>query len=329
MATKRHGGLGRGIDALFSQSGQGIEEPKKEITQNGENNPAGSGTTAKKEKKNSVTAEKLGSDGSIKIRLTKVEPNRKQPRMAFDQEKLDELADSIKKFGLLEPLIVRTVGTHYEIIAGERRWRAAKQVGLKEVPVIIRNNLTEKEVVELSLIENIQREQLNPIEEAKAYKRLIEEFHLTQDEAAGRVSKSRAAVTNSLRLLKLCNPVQAMLINEKISAGHARALIVVEDGDEQYRIAQEIVRGNLSVRETEKLIRKMSKPEKEKTPEKKDHALELIYQEYEEKLKTSLGTKVSIQRKKDRSGKIEIEYYSDAEFERLARMLTKSDREEI
>ena len=204
------------------------------------------------------------------------------------------------------PLIVQKRNNHYEIISGERRWRAAKLAGLKEVPVIVQE-LSEKEILEWSLIENIQRENLNPVEEAKAYQRLIDEFSLTQDEVAGRLSKSRTAVTNTLRLLKLCNQVQAMLVNGRISAGHARALIVVEDPEDQYRIAQEIVRNNLSVRDTEKLIRKYMKPaDKDKKTDKPDESLEAIMRNLETRMKDSLGTKVKINSRKDKSGKIEI-----------------------
>jgi len=212
MAMKR--GLGRGLDALIPADV--MLEP---------------------EKKHSEKEEK--ADGATLVKITMVEPNREQPRKNFDEDSLQELADSIKQFGLLQPILVKDRGEYYEIVAGERRWRAAKLAGLKEVPVIIRD-LTDQEIVEISLIENIQREDLNPIEEAQAYKRLLTEFHLKQDEVAERVSKSRTAVTNSMRLLKLCDQVQKMVIDDMISTGHARALISIEDPEEQYMIAQKI-----------------------------------------------------------------------------------------
>ena len=197
------------------------------------------------------------------VKITMVEPNREQPRKNFDEDSLLELAESIKQFGLLQPILVQDRKTYYEIVAGERRWRAAKMAGLKEVPVIIRD-LTEQEIVEISLIENIQRENLNPIEEAMAYKRLLTEFNLKQDEVAERVSKSRTAVTNSMRLLKLCDEVQQMIIDDMITTGHARALISIEDKEQQYTIAQKIFDEKLSVRDVEKLVKDLNKPIKRK-----------------------------------------------------------------
>ena len=184
-----------------------------------------------------------------------VEPNRDQPRKKFDEDAILELADSIKQFGVLQPLLVRKNKDYYEIIAGERRWRAAKQAGVKEVPVIVKE-YTEQEIVEIGLIENIQRENLNPIEEAMAFKRLLEEFNLKQDEVAERVSKSRTAVTNSMRLLKLDERVQQMIIDDMISTGHARALLAIDDKDEQYNLANRIFDEKLSVRDTEKLVKR-------------------------------------------------------------------------
>lgn len=257
-------------------------------------------------------------DGSNKlesyVKITKVEPNREQPRKNFDEDALQELADSIKQFGLLQPILVQDRDTYYEIIAGERRWRAAKIAGLKEVPVIIKN-LTELEIVEISLIENIQREDLNPIEEAQAYKRLLTEFNLKQDEVAERVSKSRTAVTNSMRLLKLCDEVQLMVINEMITNGHARAILSITDSETQYLIAQRIFDEKLNVREVEKLVKNLNKPEKEKKII--DNRLEIIYQNIQEKMKETLGTKVSIIGKSEGKGKIEIEFYSHEEMERI------------
>ncbi len=251
------------------------------------------------------------------VKITKVEPNPNQPRKNFDEDGLTELADSIRQYGILNPLLVQDRGEYYEIITGERRWRAAKLAGLKEVPVII-GNYTDQEIMEISLIENIQREDLNPIEEALAYKQLIDECNLKQDEVAERVSKSRATVTNSLRLLKLDERVQEMLIDGRITAGHARALIVVENKEEQFKIAEKILDENMTVRDIEKYIKNLDKPKKKK--EKKNN-LELIYRELEEKMKTSLGTKVSINPKNEEKGKIEIEYYSKEDLDRLSNLL--------
>ncbi len=233
---------------------------------------------------------------------------------------MQELADSIKQFGLIQPILVQDREDHYEIIAGERRWRAAKMAGLKEVPVIIRK-YTEKEIMEISLIENIQRENLNPIEEAQAYKRLLTEFHMKQDEIAERVSKSRAAVANSMRLLKLGEEVQQMVVEEMISTGHARALLAIEDKDEQYTIAQKIFDEKLSVRDVEKLVKNLNKPIKPAKRVVDDKTMELIYRDLEEKLKSRLSTKVSIKGKTKGAGTIEIEFYDGTDLERLIEML--------
>lgn len=258
------------------------------------------------------------------VKITQVEPNREQPRKNFDEDALQELADSIKQFGLLQPILVQDRKTHYEIIAGERRWRAAKLAGLKEVPVIIRD-YTDQEIVEISLIENIQREDLNPIEEAQAYKRLLTEFNLKQDEVAERVSKSRTAVTNSMRLLKLCDEVQQMIIDDMLSTGHARALISIEDPEQQYMIAQKIFDEKLSVREVEKLVKDLNKPEKpKKESNKEDKSLDIIYEAIEEKLKQSLGTKVEISSKGNGAGKLEIEFYNHDDLDRIIELLSKS-----
>lgn len=255
------------------------------------------------------------------VKITKVEPNREQPRKNFDEDALLELADSIKQFGLLQPILVQDRKEYYEIIAGERRWRAAKMAGLKEVPVIIKN-LTEQEIVEISLIENIQREDLNPIEEALAYKKLLMEFNLKQDEVAERVSKSRTAVTNSMRLLKLCDEVQQMVIDDMISTGHARAILSVENPEEQYALAQKIFDEKLNVRDVEKLVKNLHKPVKAKKIAQ-DTNLEVIYQDLEEKLKSALGTKVSIVSKGNGSGKIEIEFFSHDDMDRLVEIFTR------
>lgn len=287
-------GLGKGLDALI---------------------PAG-------DKK--ITKEENTKGAETVVKITKVEPNRSQPRKNFDEDALQELADSIKQFGLLQPILVQDKGEYYEIIAGERRWRAAKLAGLKEVPVIIRN-YSSQEIVEISLIENIQREDLNPIEEAQAYKRLLTEFNLKQDEVAERVSKSRTAVTNSMRLLKLCDGVQQMIIDDMLSTGHARALIPIEDPELQLQLAQRIFDEKLSVREVEKLVKSILKPAEEK-PKKGEipQSLMYIYQNIENKLKDKLSRKVAISPKgKNGSGKIEIEFYSNDDLEKLIEILSK------
>lgn len=255
------------------------------------------------------------------VDIDKVEPNKEQPRKNFDEDALLELSESIKQFGILQPLLVQDKDTYYEIIAGERRWRAAKLAGLKKVPVIIKK-LTDQEIVEISLIENIQRENLNPIEEAIAYKRLLTEFNLKQDEVAERVSKSRTAVTNSMRLLKLNEKVQQMLVDEMLTTGHARALLGIEDQEEQYVIAQKIFDEKMSVRDIEKLVKKLQKEksEKEKTvkqPVETNEQMQAIYHDLEEKMKTIFGTKVTINSKDMKKGKIEIEYYSSDELDHL------------
>ena len=261
-------------------------------------------------------SEESGSnDGVVMVKISKVEPNKNQPRKQFDEDSLLELADSIKLYGVLQPLLVLDKGNYYEIIAGERRWRAAKLAGIKEIPVLIKE-YTEREIVEISLIENIQRENLNPIEEAIAYKRLLEDFNLKQDEIAERVAKSRTAVTNSIRLLKLDEKVQQMLIDEMISTGHARALLAITEPQEQVNLANQVFDEKLSVRETEKLIKKLLEPAK-RVEKKEEPALDAAYEQMEEKMKGIIGTKVTIHRKKKDKGKIEIEYYSQDELERI------------
>ena len=290
MATRK-GGLGKGLDSLIAD-------------------------------KVGTSNEKTDAKNEVMVNINKVEPNKEQPRKNFDEDALLELSESIKQFGVLQPLLVVDRKDYYEIIAGERRWRAAKMAGLKKVPVIIKD-LTEQEIVEISLIENIQRENLNPIEEAIAYKRLLNEFNLKQDEVAERVSKSRTAVTNSMRLKKLCDKVQQMVIDDMISTGHARALLGITDEEKQYTLAQKIFDEKISVRDTEKLVKKMQKqknsPAKEVNPEKKK--LDAVYQEAEEKMKTILGTKVIINQKDSMKGKIEIEYYSPDELTRIYELI--------
>ena len=297
MAVKR--GLGKGLDSLIPNKME--DETKKAAV-----------TAGSKE----VSQE----DGPVTIvNITKVEPNRDQPRKNFDEDALEELAESIKQYGLLQPILVQDRKTYYEIIAGERRWRASKKAGLKEVPVIIRN-YSEQEIVEISLIENIQREDLNPIEEALAYKRLLTEFNLKQDEVAERVSKSRTAVTNSMRLLKLDERVQQMIIDDMISTGHARALLGIDDQEKQYTTAQKIFDEKLSVRETEKLVKKIQQEKDQpeaKEEVKIDPKMEAICRDLEEKMKVILGTKVAINQKDNQKGRIEIEYYSMDELDRI------------
>jgi len=294
MAVKRSG-LGKGLDSLIPAS---TGSKKK----NGNEN---------KNEKVDITSER----DIVMMKITNVEPNRQQPRKQFEEDALLELADSIKQHGVLQPLLVQNKGEHYEIIAGERRWRASKLAGLKEIPVMIKD-FSEQEVVEISLIENIQRENLNPIEEAVAYKRLMEEFHLKQDEIADRVSKSRAAVTNSMRLLKLDEKVRQMVIDEMLSTGHARALLSLENEALQHTVATRVFDEKLSVRETEKLVKSLLHPKASRRPAA-DPAQDVVYQNLEEKIRSIVGTKVAIQRRKHNKGKIEIEYYSREELERI------------
>ncbi len=297
MVAKR--GLGKGLDSMIPDKGQSLKKEVKETIEN-------------------VSRETL-------IGINEIEPNKEQPRKVFDEDTLQELADSIKQYGIIQPLVVQKKGNLYEIIAGERRWRAARIAGLKKVPVIIRE-YSEQEIAEISLIENIQRENLNPIEEAMAYQRLIQEFELKQDEVAERVSKSRTAITNSMRLLKLDARVQQMLIDDMISSGHGRTLLAIEDGEQQYVLATKIMDEKLSVRETEKLVKKVLKSKEEEDKMKSSGSVvnttdDLIYRNLEEKLKNVIGTKVSVNRKNNGKGKIEIEYYSQDELERIIDML--------
>jgi ParB family chromosome partitioning protein len=254
----------------------------------------------------------------ILLKTSQIEPNREQPRKEFNQEALEELAESIKQYGVLQPLLVQKRDDYYELIAGERRWRAAKLAGLKEVPVIVKN-YTEQEIIEISLIENIQRENLNPIEEALAYKRLINEFNLKQEEIAERVSKSRTFVTNTMRLLKLADEVKDMVISGEISSGHARAILAIEDTQLQHKIAKKIAENNLSVRETEKLIKNLLTPKNKKPIKKADN--ELIYKEIERNIENIIGTKVRLNQKNQGTGKIEIEFYSKEELDRICELL--------
>lgn len=297
----RKAGLGKGLDSLIpasSHKDHAGEEKQKNIR---------------------VVEKVVEKPAEIKVKLSQVEPNRRQPRKKFDEDALLELSESIRQFGIIQPLVVQKKEDYYEIIAGERRWRAAKMLGLKEVPVIIKE-YTDQETVEISLIENIQRENLNPIEEAIAYRRLLEEFHLKQDEVAERVSKSRTAVTNSIRLLKLDERVQQMVIDEMLTSGHVRTLLSLEDHDLQYQTAMRIFDEKLSVRETEKLIKSLLSDIKPKQGKKELHN-KAVYQQLEERMKEILGAKVSINRRSEHKGKIEIAYYSDEELERIIELI--------
>ena len=319
MAVKKKG-LGRGLDALFPEKPAEKKPVPKPITK--EVNPKQEAesvkTTVPASDKKEMTADAPTEvkKTEMLVKISKVEPNRTQPRKQFDEDALVELSESIKQFGILQPLLVSDKGEYYEIIEGERRCRAAKLAGLKEVPVIIKE-FNDQQVVEISLIENIQREDLNPIEEAMAYKRLINEFKLKQDSIAERVSKSRTAVTNSLRLLKLDERVQQMLIDEMISAGHARAILAISDKDKQASVAMKVFDEKLSVRETEKLVKHIVEPPKKKAEKQVNTAEDAIYESLEEKMKGIVGTRVFIHRKKNNKGKIEIEYYSRDELERI------------
>ncbi len=281
-------GLGKGLDIMIPEKIESVEEKKENVSR------------------------------ETMIHINDIEPNKLQPRKKFDEDSLQELADSIKQFGVIQPLILQKNGRLYEIIAGERRWRAARMAGLKEVPAIIKD-YTAQEIVEIALIENIQREDLNPIEEAQTYQRLIHDFQLKQDEVAERVSKSRVAVTNSMRLLKLDERVQQMIIDDMIASGHARALIPIEDGDKQYHTACKIFDEKLSVRETEKLVKHIlnEKSHKEIAVTQED---DFIFRNLEDKIRSIVGTKVSIHKKNNNKGSIEIEYYSSEELERIVDM---------
>ena len=300
MATRKKG-LGKGLDSLIP-----------------DNKSVKTSSNVKDDSSELKSGEQM-------MKINMVEPNREQPRKYFEEDSLLELADSIKQYGVLQPLLVRKRKDYYEIIAGERRWRAAKLAGIKEIPVIIKD-YSEQEVVEIALIENIQRENLHPIEEAMAFKKLLTEFHLKQDEVAERVSKSRTAVTNSMRLLKLNEKVQQMIIDDMISTGHARALLAIDDLEQQHLLAVKIFDEKLSVRETEKLIKDIKKP---KEPPKQEKKVEnsFIYDDLAEKMKQALGTKVKVLSKGNGKGKIEIEYYSDNELERMFEIIMSGKKE--
>lgn len=267
-------------------------------------------------------------DGMLIVKLSRIQPDPDQPRKNFDEEKLNELAESIRTYGMISPIVVKKRGALYEIVAGERRWRAARIAGLKEIPVVIKE-VDEKTSRELSIIENIQRDDLNAVEEARAYQSLIEEYGLTQEEVAARVAKNRSTITNSLRLLKLEPEILTLLQDGKITQGHARALLAVEDPELRKKIAEKCTKENLSVREIETLVKldKLSKAKKEKkfSPEAQElRRLKVIYKDLERKMKTKLGTKVSIVPKNTERGTLEIEYYSQDDLDRIFMILNSS-----
>ena len=306
MAKK---GLGKGLGAIF---GEDVVKENKEETEK-----------KAKAKAEAKAAEEMDEKGRIlMLKLDLVQPNKEQPRKTFDEEKINELAESIKNYGVLQPLLVQKNDSFYEIIAGERRWRAAKAAGLKEVPAVLKE-YSKQEAMEISLIENVQRADLNPIEEALGYKQLIDEFGLTQEEIAVRVAKSRTVITNTMRLLKLDEQIQNMLVQGVITSGHARTLLSLEDTQMQLKAAKEILDKKLSVRETERLVKRLQKEAsgEKKEEKKKDETLALIYQDLEDRMKSVMGTKVSIHNKDKNKGRIEIEYYSEAELERIVEMI--------
>ncbi len=305
-------GLGKGLGAIFGDEVMESAAEEQEM----KNRPKHEKILEKKES----GEEELEIGKGMFLKISSIEPNQHQPRMDFREESLMELAESMKEYGVLQPLLVQKKGDFYEIIAGERRWRAAKLAGLKEVPVVIRE-YTKQQSMEIALIENVQREDLNPIEEAKAYQRLMQEFGLKQEEIAARVAKNRVTITNSMRLLKLEKRVQDMLIENQITGGHARALLAVDDPELQFQIAGRIVAENLSVREVEKLVKSISKKKEPKEKKEEDESIFLIFRELENRMKTAMGTKVSINRKDRNKGRVEIEYYSEAELERIVELI--------
>ena len=309
MPAKNKRGLGRGLDALIP-AGIGREQEAGSGPQ-AENDPGSTKDSTYQSDSVTETGERI-----ITVNITQVEPNRNQPRKTFDEDSLEELSDSIRQHGILNPLIVQDRQDHYEIIAGERRWRAAKKAGLKEIPVIIRD-LTDTEIAEVALIDNIQREDINAIEEAMAFKKLIDDFGYTQDVVAEKVSKSRVAVTNSLRLLKLTEAVRQMVIDGKLTTGHARALISVDDPGEQEKLAEQIFDGKLSVRDTEKLIKDLGKTAPQKRERKRNESLEAVYRQLSERVGSALGTKVEISSKGEGKGVLSIEFYSSDDLEHI------------
>ena len=294
--TSKSRGLGKGIGNLFQEEDTNDQK---------------------------VVVKEVPVSAETKLKISQIEPNKNQPRKAFDEDALIELSESIKQYGVLQPLLVKKMDKNYQIIAGERRFRAARLAGVKEVPVIIKD-YSSQEVMEIALIENIQREDLNPIEEALAYQQLIKDYRLKQDEVAEKVAKSRTAITNSLRLLKLDERVQEMVIEGKLSSGHARAIISIEDKEKQYMVAQKIFDEKLNVRDVEKLVKNIDKLDKsvEKTKPEND----FVYRDIEDKMKRIMGTKVVIKNKDNNKGKIEIDYYSKEELERIYDMIRMLDK---
>lgn len=353
-------GLGRGLGALFGEDTveeviseekatarkheSALSETKNKTEnhivnkkQNAEKNTEVRKNVQKNEKREAQTSEtgifdvvkeispqeqekEVQTQTELELKISEIEPNRDQPRKAFDEEQLEELADSIRKYGVLQPLLVQKKGESYEIIAGERRWRAAKLAGLKMIPAVIRE-YSPQQAMEIALIENVQREDLNPIEEAQAYQRLMQEFSLKQEEIAERVSKNRTTITNCMRLLNLAPEVQQMLVEGRIASGHARALLAVADPYQQLELAKKVELERMSVREVEKAVKLLGKEKKEKKKSQVDEAVELVFQDMENRMKTVMGTKVNISRKDKSKGKIEIEYYSEAELERLVELI--------
>lgn len=305
MATKTNRGLGKGLGAFFGD----------EVVQEVASDKSSDVKPVVVEKTITVEVPK-----EITVKISMIEPNREQPRKDFNEEQLQELADSIKQYGVLQPLLVQKRENYYELIAGERRWRAAKLAGLKEVPVVIRE-YTKQESMEIALIENVQRADLNPIEEAKAYQKLMQEFGLRQEDIAQRVSKNRATITNSMRLLKLAEEVQKMLSEDRITGGHARALLAIEDPAIQTQLAMKIEKDKMSVRDVERMVKIIAKKPRPRTTGQPDEALELIFKELEERMKSAMGTKVVISRKDRNKGRIEIEYYSESELERIVELI--------
>lgn len=310
--AKAKRGLGKGLNILLG------EEPDQNADQNTPGQIEENSSSEKRQESEKAIRQRETEE--YKVRLSRIEPNPDQPRKDFNEEQLNELAESIRQFGILQPLLVQKKGDMYEIIAGERRWRAAKLAGLKEVPVVVRE-YSEQQAVEIALIENVQREDLNPIEEALAYQRLMQEFHLKQEEIAERVSKNRSTITNSMRLLNLVPEVQQMLVNNEITSGHARALLSIENEKKQVELAKQIVKEQMSVRQVEKAVKLLAKAPREKKQKQNDEALELIFRNLEDRMKTVMGTKVNISRKDKNKGRIEIEYYSQSELERIVELI--------
>lgn len=316
MAKK---GLGKGLGAIFGE----------DIIKESEDDAAKAKAAARRKSAAGAADGTVKADESIEgeagkellIKVALIEPNKEQPRRNFNEEELAELAESIKRHGVLQPLLVQKKGTFYEIIAGERRWRAAKLAGLREVPVVLRE-YSRQESMEIALIENVQRSDLNPIEEGRAYQRLIQEFGLKQDEIAERVAKNRTTITNAMRLLKLDEAIQDMVIHNVISGGHGRALLALDDTGLQLKAAKMVVDGGLSVRETERLVKRMVRESQEQNkPQKEEKDINFIYQNLEERMKTIMGTKVTIHNKDKNKGRVEIEYYSESELERIVEMI--------